>query len=319
MTERLVLDPALPSKVVHQFPFPTWIENIAVRSNGDLLLTVLTAPELYLMKPSNPEEPVLVHRFDEVSALTGIIEIMDDVFYVAGGNFTLQPWSTGADTYQVFEVNLTGFDKNSTTSVKKIAHLTGCGLANGLELLSKADGTILIADSEAGVVWKVNVNNGEVEKLIEVDEMKSPPPPSMPMGVNGVKIRDGYLYWSNTGQQLFCRIKMDSKGMTSGSVEILEREIIIDDFVFDKKGNAWVACHPVNTLGVVKPGGGVVIAGGSIDKLTLAGGTACQFGRTSSDADVLYYVTSGGMAAPINGTEVEGGKVVAIDTAKFSL
>jgi hypothetical protein len=71
-------------------------------------------------------------------------------------------------------------------------------------------------------------------------------------------------------------------------------------------------------LGVVKAAGGVIIAGGSIDKLTLAGGTACQFGRTSSDADVLYFVTSGGMAAPVNGAEVEGGKVVAIDTAKFS-
>jgi len=318
MAEPLVLDPALPSKVLHQFPFPTWIENIAVRSNGDLLLTLLTTPELYLIRPSNPGGPILVHKFDEVSALTGIIEIKEDVFYVGGGNFTLQPWSSGADTYQVFEVDLTSFDKDSTPKVKKIAYLPGCGLANGFELLSREDGTVLIADSDAGVVWKLNVNEGTVEKLIDVEEMKPPPPPSIPMGINGIKIRDGYLYWSNTGQQFFCRIKIDDEGKTSGSVEVLEREIIVDDFVFDRKGNAWVTCHAVNTLGVVKAAGGVIIAGGSIDKLTLAGGTACQFGRTSSDADVLYFVTSGGMAAPVNGAEVEGGKVVAIDTAKFS-
>jgi hypothetical protein len=31
----------------------------------------------------------------------------------------------------------------------------------------------------------------------------------------------------------------------------------------------------------------------------------------------LYFVTTGAMSAPVNGTEVEGGKVVAIDTSKF--
>jgi hypothetical protein len=49
-----------------------------------------------------------------------------------------------------------------------------------------------------GVVWKVNVKNGNVEKVIEFDEMKPPPPPALQMGINGVKVRDGYLYWSNT-------------------------------------------------------------------------------------------------------------------------
>ncbi|KAE9373968.1 hypothetical protein N431DRAFT_233856 [Stipitochalara longipes BDJ] len=311
-----VLDPELPSRILHQFPVPTWIENIAVRSNGDLLVTLLTTPELYLFKPSDPK-PVLVHKFDEVLALTGIIELKEDIFYVAGGNFSLQPWNTGADTYAVFEVDLTSFDKDAKASVKKIAHLPGAGLANGFELLSKEQGTILIADSDVGVVWKVNVKEGTVEKLIDVDEMKSPPPPSLPMGINGIKIRDGYLYWSNTGLQLFCRIKIDGEGKTSGPVEVLERDIIIDDFIFDKNGNAWVTNHPVNTLSVVKAGGGVVTAAGKPDKLTLPGVTACQFGRTSSDAKVLYLVTAGGMAAPVNGTEVEGGKVVAVDTAKF--
>ncbi|KAN0098155.1 hypothetical protein V8E51_013818 [Hyaloscypha variabilis] len=311
-----ILDPELPSKVLHQFPIPTWIENLAVRSNGDLLVTLLTTPELYLLKPSDPK-PVLVHKFDEVLASTGIIELKEDVFYVGGGNFSIQPWNTGADTYAVFEVDLTSFDQDAKASVKKIAHLAGVGLANGFEVLSKEQGTILVADSEVGVVWKVSINDGKVEKLIDVDEMKSPPPPALPMGINGIKIRDGYLYWSNTGKQLFCRIKTDDEGKTSGSVEVLERDIIIDDFIFDKKGNAWLTHHPVNTLGVLKAGGGVVTVVGKPDKLTLPGVTACQFGRTSSDADVLYVVTSGGMSAPVNGTEVEGGKVVAVDSTKF--
>jgi sugar lactone lactonase YvrE len=317
MAEPQVLDPELPSKVLYQFPIPTWIENIAVRSNGELLVTLLTSPELYLVSPSDPKEAVLVHKFDEVLAVTGIIEVKEDVFYVGGGNYSLSAFSNEQGSYRIWEVDLTGFGKDSKAAIKQVAHLPGAGLANGFELLSKEAGTILIADSVNGIVWKVNVNDGKVEKVIELDEMKPPPPPALQIGINGIKVRDGYLYWSNTVKMLFCRIKIDEEGKPTGSVEVLERDILIDDFCFDNHGNAWLTQHGLNVLGVVKAAGGVVTAAGRLDKLTIAGGTACQFGRTSSDADILYFVTTGGMSAPVNGTEVEGGKVVAIDTAKF--
>jgi len=317
MAEPTILDPELPTKVLYQFPLPTWIENLAVRSNGELLLTILTSPELYLLNHSDPKEALLVHKFTEVLGLTGIIEVKEDVFYVAGSNFNLATSSNKAGSCFVWEVDMTSFSKDSKANIKKIAHLTGAGLLNGIELFSKEEGMILIADSEIGVVWKVNVNDGKVENIIEVNEMKPLPPPAMQIGINGLKVRDGYLYWSNTGLKLFCRIKIDGEGKAIGPVEFLERDILIDDFVFDKKGNAWLTTHGMNTLAVVKPGGGAVTAAGSIDKLTVAGGTACQFGRTSSDGDILYFVTTGGMSAPVNGTVVEGGKVVAISTTKF--
>lgn len=58
---------------------------------------------------------------------------------------------------------------------------------------------------------------------------------------------------------------------------------------------------------------------GAVDQLTIAGGTSCQFGRTESNRNVLYVATCGGLAAPVNGTEVEEGKIVAIDTSTFEL
>jgi sugar lactone lactonase YvrE len=312
-----ILDPQLPTQVIHQFPVPTWIENIAVRSNGDLLLTLLTSPELYLVKPSDPKEAILVHKFEAVSVVTGIIEAKDDVFYVAAGNYSLTTFQSEVGSYSIWEVDFHGFSKDSKASIKKIAHLPEAGLPNGLELLSKEDGTILVADSTVGVVWKVHVNDGKVEKLVDVEELKAPAPPALPLGANGIKIRDGYLYWSNTGLQLFSRVKIDGEGKTTGPVETLQRDLVIDDFVFDKKGNAWLTTHGLNTLLVVTATGEVVTAAGSIDQLTVAGGTACQFGRTSSDEHTLYFVTTGAMSAPVNGKEVEGGKVVAIDTSKF--
>jgi len=315
MAQSQTLDPLLTTHVVHQFPLPTWIENLAVRSNGQILLTIITKPELYLLDPSNPEKAILVHTFSEVGILSGIVEVDDDVFCVAGGNFSLETFQSEHGAGRIWEVDMKSFDTDSKVNVKEIAHLTGSGLLNGMEVLKSSENTILLADSDVGCVWKVNVKDGKIEKLVDVDEMKSPPPPALQMGINGLKVRDEYLYWTNTGKQLFCRVKIDEDGKTHGDPQILETETLVDDFVFDKKGNAWLAQHGLNVVGVVKAGGGVITVAGKADELTIAGSTACQFGR-KGDRDILYVVTCGGLSAPVDG-KMEGGKVVAVDTSKF--
>jgi len=315
MAQLQTLNPPLATHVVHQFPLPTWIENLAIRSNGQILLTILTKPELYLVDPAHPDKAVLVHTFSEVRILSGIVEVKDDVFYVAGGNVNLETFTSEHGSYKVWEVDLTTFDTDFKANVKEIAHLLGSGLLNGLEFLSTSESTILIADSDIGCVWKVDVNDGKVENLIEVDEMKPPPTPALQIGINGIKVHDGYLYWSNTGKSLFCRVAIDVDGVALGAPEILETDTLVDDFIFDKKGNTWLTQHALNVVGVVKVGGGVITVAGKVDQHTVAGCTACQFGR-KKDEHILYVTTSGGLSAPVDG-KPEGGKVVAIDTSKF--
>jgi hypothetical protein len=60
------------------------------------------------------------------------------------------------------------------------------------------------------------------------------------MGINGIKIRNGYLYWTNTGRALFCRIKIDDACKAIGGTEVSVEGIVGDDFISDKMGNAWV-------------------------------------------------------------------------------
>jgi hypothetical protein len=107
MVSTIVLNPLLPTRTIYQYPSPTWIENVAVRSNGQLLLSFVTTPELHLLDPStSPPTSTLVHRFSEVLALTGIIEVSPDKFYIAGGNFNLSTFDTAAGSYVVFELDL---------------------------------------------------------------------------------------------------------------------------------------------------------------------------------------------------------------------
>lgn len=317
MAQVSVYEPLLPSRTVHQFPIPTWIENLAVRSNGQLLVTLTSTPDLFLVDPADASKTVLIHRFPEVSGLAGIIEVEHDTFYVAGCNFDLKTFSIEAGSSVLWQIDMTHFDKTSNAAVKKVMNLTRMGLPNGMELLSKLNRTILAADSEKGAVFKIDIASGKHEIAIAVDDMKNPENPTVPIAVNGIKIRAGYLYWTTTSKALFCRIKIDEDGTAAGDVEILEQGLIGDDFCFDHKGNAWLAQNPLNTVGVIKAQGGTVTVAGKLDQLTLAGGTACQFDRKSGNEHILYVVTTGGLGGPVNGTDVEGGKVTAIDTSKY--
>jgi len=75
---------------VWRFPNVTWVENIAVRSSGQLLVTL--SPVLYQVDPHAAEgqQPQLIQRFPNVTSLMGIVEVGKDVFAVIAGNFSLK-------------------------------------------------------------------------------------------------------------------------------------------------------------------------------------------------------------------------------------
>ena len=71
------------------FPNGTWVENINILSNGQLLVTLLNVPELYQVDPRGIQEPRLVQRLPGVEGLLGTAEVAPDVFAVIAGNFSL--------------------------------------------------------------------------------------------------------------------------------------------------------------------------------------------------------------------------------------
>jgi hypothetical protein len=308
----------LPIRTLHQFPKPTWIENLAIRPNGQLLLTILTSPDLYLLDPSQPSQPILIHSFSGYLALLGITEVENDVFYIGAGNFNLSTFDPGAGSYAVWEVDMRHFSpadpSASGAQIKKVVDIPEAVFFNGLETLSGS--SVLVADSARGSVWEVDPKTGKYDIFAEVPEMK-PPKEGMPVGINGIKIHEGYLYWTNSGLQFFCRIAIGEEGKVKGEAEIVKQELFSDDFVFDDRGNAWLAQNVFNTIGVLRTDGSVVTTAGKPDELTVAGPTACRFGRGPEDKHILYVATTGGIGAPINGTESEGAKVVAVDTTTF--
>ena len=249
----------------------------------------------------------------------GIAELAPDLFYVVMGNFTISDLEGTPGTYSIWEVGMNTFSggENGTVitpaTVEKITDIPGAMTANGLIALNQHKSILLVADSKLGAIWSVNVKTRTCEILIQDSLMNASADPSS-LGVNGIKIFNGFLFFTNTQAGTFSRVSIDANGAAIGAAEVVQTGLITaDDFIFDMAGDAYIAQDAANVLTKVSAGGQVSTVVSSFNNSYLAGAKAVQFGRTALDRSVLYVTTNGGQAKPVNGT-VAPGKVVAVYT-----
>ncbi|KAK3401744.1 hypothetical protein B0T20DRAFT_450711 [Sordaria brevicollis] len=288
-----------------------------------------------------------IHTFSEVEALFGITEPVDDLFVVVGGNVSSNGNDHGNGEGSWFFTWTIDFRHTTTTTttttithdneptskkpeIKQITRLSKAVLPNGLASVPENPDVVLIADSFAGLVWRLDIRTGSYDVAVQVPEMAAPANGSGVVGVNGVKVHGGYLYWTNSATVSIYRVRLDRKGYryhyhyrstTAAEVELVAdlslEAPFLDDFAVREDGVIFVATNSGNKLFAVDtdPKKKVVLVGGAETELTFAGGTAAAFGR---DNKMLYVTTCGGLRTPINGTVVEGGKVVGVDTGEFA-
>lgn len=175
------------------------IENSILRSNGHLLFTTLTSPELFTIDPTavEPKAEVVAWLPGNVTALTGIVEVADDKFAVTGGirgtyNYTEET---------IFTVDFsvaTEADPNATV-VSTVAKLPDAVMLNGMAALPSNPSILVVADSRVGCLWRVDVETGSVQKAISSPYMLPTENATTPIGIDGLKISaDGsYAYFTN--------------------------------------------------------------------------------------------------------------------------
>jgi hypothetical protein len=313
----------LKTRVLYQFEAPSWIENLAVRKNGEILATLLIPnASLYALSKPWSETPAirLVHRFPTVQSLLGIAETKkEDRFVVVGGNFS----AVGVGSPGTSAAWSVDFSRSSThPTIKLLAEFPDAVFLNGVVSIPDCDtDDVLISDATLGLTFRLNVDTGKYSVAIKVPEMV--PKSSAPalLGVNGIHYRKGYLYWTNSFYATVYRVKVGKDGVAAKGAQVETiatlNALFLDDFTFDSKGNIWVATNLDHRLFAISPKGKSTVVAGSPTELTISTDTACTFGRTGRDEDSLYVVTGGGLSAPINGTIIEGGKIVAVDTRGF--
>ncbi|KAF2262000.1 NHL repeat-containing protein [Lojkania enalia] len=294
---------------VYQFPTVSWIENVSVRSNGHLLLSMLTAPELRGINPIDPKPKIsLIYQFPNATSVLGSAEVKPDIFAVVTANVSLTG-GTVPGSYAIWEVDL----KRRTTRARKAVNVPANWTLNGLARLSKD--YFLGSDSGAGAVYRFNLKTGASKVVIQDATMKGSK--DLPFGVNGIRVYDSYLYYDNTGKGLFCRIPINPyTGIARGPANVLADGLQgLDDFAIGTEtGTTYLANFVQNSVLSVDDNGEVKTVASKLGGKVFYGPTSVRFGRTRLDRNIAYAVTSGASWNSSDGsfTPIEGGKVIAI-------
>jgi len=301
--------PTVKLTPVAHFPKGYFLENLAVRSDGSVLISSLLNKELWCVpgpEPSLDVAPVVVHTFENI--VMGIVEVEPEVFIISL-----------CDGYTTHESHLARVDLNDWTPGEPVSpeiiytfdYMVRA--LNGSCLL--APGVMLIADAFAGLVWRVDLgtgaHNARARVWIQHDTMAFDPdsgvaPPPQP-GVNGIHYgsKTGYVYYTSTAQQVFMRIPVDPDTLDpAGPPEFVAAIDKTDDFCIDEiAGFAYVTRHRGNTFDRVPlaPGHGSEvrhIAGDPVDPV-LVGPSSAAWGRGPTDpGQVAYVIIDGGRTAP---------------------
>ncbi|GAA1948669.1 hypothetical protein [Amycolatopsis minnesotensis] len=302
---------ALALTTVARFPEHYFLENLAVRGDGSVLVTALLHKQLWCVPDPRPDAatgPVLVCTFDHL--VTGIAEVEPDVFVI-----------NLSDAYTTHEshlarLDLTGWAPGDPVSPEIV--FTFDDRARGLNgscLLGP--GVLLVADCFAGFLWRVDLAEGArgatariwlAHETMEMDPGSDVPPPPQP-GVNGIRYgaRTGYLWYTSTAQQVFMRVPVDPATFDpAGAPELVATIDNADDFCIDEDtGFAYVTRHRANTVDRVPlaPGHDEPrhLAGDPFDP-ALTGPSSAAWGRGPGDhGRVAYVTTDGGTTAPPDG------------------
>ena len=295
---------------VASFPKKYFLENLAIRRDNSVLVTVANQKELWYVPPVHgpaPVAPTCIHRFADVP--TGIVETEPDVFYLVSGNFY-----TTHEAY-LHHLDLRGWAPGEPIKLETVLQFpdTAKGL-NGACLL--APKVMLVADSFASLIWRVDLpadKGGQPTARVWLrhesmgyypGELK----PEQP-GVNGVRYADKthHLYYTATAKKLFMRVAVDPHTHEpAGEPELVVAGRMGDDFCLDEANKViYLTTHRQNTIDRVsmdpaKNSGFTQSVAGDPFTEQLIGPSSGAWGRGPGEepGKVAYFLTDGGTASP---------------------
>jgi hypothetical protein len=156
---------------------------LAIRQNGQILVTILSAPELYQVDPFHTDNPpTLIHHIPGAMSLLGIVELQQDVFYVIAGNVSIETLQATNGSYSLWKVEMDTGDvvdgaMNPPAIISKVTDIPEGVALNGIAVLNESRGLAVIGDAGAGQVFTVDVETGTYSKTIE--------DPTMVLGLGG--------------------------------------------------------------------------------------------------------------------------------------
>jgi hypothetical protein len=231
-----VLGEQYTARKLYQLDPGTWIENFAQKgSSWYTRMTRLDSPEVLKVDPSHQHGgPRTIYTFPNVTNATGIAELSTDNYAV----LTLNGPPDNA-VVSIWSLNASG----ETSAAPVIENIEGAQILNGLAAFSPS--IVFATDSPAGAIYRIDLESGTADKVLSGDGITP--------GVNGLRYKEPYLYYTNSLNGVFGRIEIDpASGDLVGGTEVVVRGDILvgaDDFALAGWTDAaFVANFQQNTL-----------------------------------------------------------------------
>ena len=295
--------------VAAEFPEHFFLENMAVRRDGSMLITVQNRKELWFVPtPAGvlPVQPRLLHGFEFNTMF--IVERRPDRFVLGVSDVY--------DTHKarLYEIDLTGWPPGASIAPRLMLEFPQPRV--GLNGACFVAPNVLLAAGIAQLIWRVDFteDGGASARIwLQHDSMRNRPGEKKPEqpGINGVQFdaSAGYLYYTTTSQQMMLRVKVDPATRDpAGLPEFVAGGREWDDFLIDEAaGVAYVTTHRENTIDRVRlahdgnRAGRTVIAGDPFTDL-LVGPSAGAWGRAPGERGrIAYFSSDGGTAQAPDG------------------
>jgi len=284
---------AVKFKVVAAWPAPTFVENLAIDSTGAIFVSLYSHNRVDRYDPATGAAAPFA---DLPAPPMGLAFDAGGSLWATGGTFREGPgyvWKIGGDG-----------SVQHWTDLPDAVFINGCALhPNGH--------TLLACESLTGRILAIDLREPGRWSTWLTDEILKPNHPWFP-GANGIKIRAGWVWISNSGRRLFLRTPLQPDGRP-GPIETAATDILGDDFAVGASGSLYIATHPAQTVVRLDPAGRRTTVAGPEE--AAVGSTACAFGRAPGDQNALYVTTDGGMVAPYGGI-VQDGKLLRLDVGE---
>lgn len=172
-----------------------------------------------------------------MAGLLGIAELERDIFYIAGSNFTGAQGRNG-----MWKLDMRKFKAQDRTVSRPAASslvtmIPSALLLNGISRLAKNDtSNLLLADSSAGTITKLNIDTKAYEIVI-ADPTMSSTSDGLGIGINVIRTHGDRLFFTGLDQGLFAVVPISlSTGLATGLADIIVPGTLVaaDDFALSR-------------------------------------------------------------------------------------
>ena len=173
--------------------------------------------------------------------------------------------------------------------VRRVAEFPDAGFLNGIAALDSS--TVLMADSYLGGIWSLNIYTGQKDFLFSDPSMNGTV--TVATGINGIRVRPGLLYYTNSAKGTFNRIPIDPKtGSKAGSHTTIASGLLgPDDFGINGTSGPAYLCNGVANE-ILK----IQLESGKNETIAeILGPTSARW-KAGEGGDTLYISDVGGLA-----------------------